>query len=122
MKSISADVARALAGHQGNQLILDGLTDLSVEVAEALAEHKGYYLNGIRKRSATWEQEFANQNPGSLRLGGLTELSVEAATALAAHKGKLFLNGLKRVSSDVAAALWEKGVVELPSRFNRWDH
>ena len=62
------------------------------------------------------------EREGHLFLDGLTELSIEAAEALAGHRGALVLNGLKRVSAEVAAALWKKGVVQIPSRFNRWEH
>lgn len=67
LRSLSPDVAAALAVHTG-PLLLDGLQSLTEEAARALAAHVG-----------------------ELSLAGLTSLSAEARTALEDHDGPVVL-------------------------------
>ncbi|MCE2728027.1 MAG: hypothetical protein LW698_14825 [Planctomycetaceae bacterium] len=94
LKSIDAELAKALAGYARGPLLLNGLTTLSGDAAKALA-----------------------QREGELSLNGLTTLSDEAAKALAQHKGTLYLNGLTTLSPQAARALsaGEKWNGQLPS-------
>jgi hypothetical protein len=108
---LDADAAKILAGHEGWDLNLNGLTDISVEVAEALSEYEGHwcllgrlFLNGLTELSVEAAEALARQI-GALALNGLTELSAEAARALAGHQGSLSLDGLADLSAEVAEAI-----------------
>lgn len=82
--SLTAEVANALARHQG-WLILDQLTEIDGTTVDALAGHTG-----------------------SLSLNGLTHLTDEAAAALANYQGEcLSLTGLNELSDVAATSLSE---------------
>jgi len=108
LKTISPEVAKELARHEG-WLSLGGLATLSDETAEALVAHKGYlHLDGLKKISDQAAQALARHN-GELFLNGLTSISDEVAKALAQHRGgQLSLKGLTRLSSEAAKALAQR--------------
>jgi hypothetical protein len=96
LKSLNADVARALAKYDKGPLLLNGLTTLDAQTAQTLASFPKW----------------------TGRLPRLTALeapdAVATARALAARPGRLRLTGLKRVSPKTLAALIEKRDVEIP--------
>jgi stage V sporulation protein K len=106
LKTLTADVAEALAQHCGT-LGLNDLTELPVDVAEALAQHRGTLaLSGLTELPVDVAEALA-QHRGTLVLNGLTELPVDVAKALAQHRGPLSLHGLTALSAGLAAALAE---------------
>ena len=106
LKTLDADVARALAGYEGS-IVLNGLTTLSPEAAAGIAKHKGYLvLNGLTTLSPEAATALAQYEGGMLFLNGLSSLSPEVATALAEYdEGYLVLNGLTALDAATAKAL-----------------
>lgn len=82
LRTLNYGVASALAATR-LPLHLNGLVDLPPEVAKALAGHRGPCLamNGLRTIDAAAASEIANYH-GTLELGGITSLSPAAARAL----------------------------------------
>ena len=90
-ETIEDAAAVALASYKGDELRLDGLTEISDASAAALAKYEG-----------------------ELYLGNLSELSDVAAAALAEHKGgRLSLGGLKELSDAGLEMLEVKPNIEL---------
>ncbi|MBM3972403.1 MAG: DUF1588 domain-containing protein, partial [Planctomycetes bacterium] len=104
LKSLSPDVAKELAKHEG-WLSLNGLTEISDAAAASLGQRKGdLHLNGLAKISDAAAASLAGIR-SELALNGLTTLSDESARALAKQTGgRLMLKGLTTLSSEAAKA------------------
>ena len=101
---ISVETAEALAGYEG-YLMLDGLVQLSDDVAAALAKFKGRNLDldGLQTISNKGLATLATS--GAKRLSfGFKSISEEIAEILSAYKGELGLD-ITRLSAPVAAIL-----------------
>lgn len=105
-EEITSEVAEALAEFRGEMLIL-GLKSLSPEVATALAKSQAanVWLHSVTSVSPE-ASEAISKLRGHLVLTGLAELdSVPLAEKLAARPGALSFPYLKRLTPVVAAAL-----------------
>jgi hypothetical protein len=100
---VDADIARALALHDGERLALNGLVAISDDVAEALANFTGdLSLRGITDLSARSEQLLGH--------GRCKHISVPKLRRLtdAAFAKKAFLNEIESASVDALQGLVEK--------------
>ena len=107
LKSLDADVAKALAGFRG-ALWLDGLESLASDVVRSLATHKGdsISLNGLSMLSDEAAKALASHGGDSLSLDGLQSLCPAVARALARYRGRLLsLEGVKAISDEAAEML-----------------
>ena len=106
LKTLDADVARALAEYGRGRLLLNSLTTLDAATAQALAQCKGgLSLNGLTTLNAATAQALAQCKSG-LSLNGLTTLDAATAQALAACSGEsLVLDGLKTLDVAIAEVL-----------------
>lgn len=107
LKSLAADVARALAGFRG-ELLLNGLTSLSPAAARGLAAHKGgmIVLDGLGMLTDEAAKALGSHRGSGLSLNGLQGLSPAVAQALARYKGRqLWLDGVRTLSDEAATAL-----------------
>ena len=103
---ITPDVAGVLSEHRGGGLYLNGLKSLTPETASVLSSYKGdLVLAGLSSVSVQVACELARHRDGSLILSGLVEISPEVAACLAKKIGPLFLNGLIDVNYPVLEAL-----------------
>lgn len=103
---MTPDVAEVLASFRGDTLIL-GMKSLSPEVAAALAKSQAanVWLHSITTVSPK-AADAISKLPGHLVLSSLTELdSVTLAGKLAARPGALSFPFLKTISPEVASAL-----------------
>ena len=134
MKTITADVARALAqpdrplSLEGLTALpddvaailmekrltkLNGLTELSPQAAKALAatrrdhNHAPLFLNGLKTLPDEVATELQGATNCDLHLDGLTSLSPAAARAISQRSRDLYLNGLKTIPDDTLQALAE---------------
>ena len=107
LTSISVETAKALAGYEGC-LMLDGLARLPDDVAAALAKFKGENLDldGLQSISDMGLATLATMKAEGLSLG-LARITVAQAKILKAFKGKLSLS-VKHLSAEVAAVLGER--------------
>lgn len=124
IRELDPEVAVILGGYRGD-LLLDGLTTLSVEAAAALASHGGAAggdvdphaiasrvaeafeagdLDGDRLAAIIGEFGGHADMP-RLSLGGLESLDADVAAALAGHLGALGLDGLQTLGTESAQAL-----------------
>jgi hypothetical protein len=100
---VDADIARALASHNGDRLALNGLVAVTDEVAEALATFTGdLSLKGITELSARSEQ--------LLGLGRCKHISVPQLRRLTdgGFAKKAILNEIESASVDALQELVEK--------------
>jgi hypothetical protein len=119
LKTLDAEVARALAGYGKGPLVLDGLTTLDADTAAALAEVSGVLsLAGLATLDADTAAALAKFAGPQLALGGITAFdspdSVAVAKALATRQGPLSLPNLEKISPKTLTALIEKQDVEIP--------
>lgn len=107
LTSISVETAKALAGYEGC-LMLDGLARLPDDVAAALAKFKGenLTLDGLQSISDKGLATLATMKAEGLSLG-LARITVAQAKIMKAFKGKLGLS-IKHLSAEVAAVLGER--------------
>ena len=105
LRTVSVEVAGALANFPGRTLDLSGLKNLSPDTAGALAKFKGcLFLNGIvRLDGGAALLLFARSSP--LVMDNLNNLPASALESLAAGKGNLTFEGVQRISLEQAKAL-----------------
>jgi hypothetical protein len=106
LKTLDAEVARALAGYRKGPLVLDGLTTLDADTVAALAEVSGVLsLAGLTTLDADTARALAEYRGQALFLGGLSALDADTAEAFAGFSGhSLVLDGLTSLDGDVASA------------------
>ena len=107
LTSISVETAEALAGYEG-YLMLDGLARLPDDVLAVLAKFKGEKLDldGLQSISDMGLATLATSKAEGLSLG-LARITGAQAKILEAFKGKLSLS-VKHLSAEVAAVLGER--------------
>lgn len=105
---LEGDVAKALAAHQGGQLVLASLLEIDAESASELSQHKGGRLvfDSVSKIDGLVAQNLSKYK-GDLYLIGLLDIDLEVAQAFGQHEGDLKLDGLKRINSSVAPYLFK---------------
>ena len=104
---ISAAAAGVIASSDDcDDLILDGLTEVSDAAAAHLGQHQGILdLNGLTEISIAQAESLSKHEGESLDLGGLLKLSDAAAEILSKYKGSLGLRGLTEISDAAAESL-----------------
>lgn len=106
LKSLSPDVAEALAKSQAANVWLHSVTSVSPEAAEAIVKLRGHlFLTGLAKLDSVSLAEKLAARPGALCFPYLTTISPEIAAALAKNQQSLTLAGLTDVSLDVQEKL-----------------
>jgi hypothetical protein len=116
LRSLSPEVAAALAKSQAATVWLYSVTSVSAEAAEAISMLPGHLvLTGLSELDSVPLAEKLAAQPNALSFPYLTTISPDIAAALAKNERSLTLAGLTDVSLDVQEALAETiGVVSLP--------
>ena len=117
LKSLSPEVAAALAKSQTANVWLHSVTSVSPEAAEAISTLRGHLvLTGLAELNSVPLAEKLAARPGALSFPYLKRVTPEVAAALAKSEGRLTLAGLTDVSPEVQEKLAETvGSLSLPS-------
>lgn len=117
LRSLSPDVARALAKSRADTVWLHSVTSLDPEAADALAGMPGnLVLSGLVKLDAVPLAKKLARRPAVLTLPYLKQIGPEVAAALAENPRGLILAALTDLSPDVQEALAKTaGALTLPS-------
>jgi hypothetical protein len=117
LKTLTPEVAEALATSQAATLWLPSVTSVSPEVAASLAKTKGkLVLSGLSELSSVPLAEKLVSRPGALSFPFLTSISPEIASVLAKSSRSLTLAGLTRVPLEVQEKLAQTpGALYLPN-------
>ncbi len=117
LKSLSPEVAAALAKSQAETVWLHSVTSVSPEAAEALVKLPGHlFLTSLAELDSVPLAEKLAARPGALSFPYLTTISPEIAAVLAKNERSLTLAGLTDVSLDVQEKLAETvGGLSLPN-------
>lgn len=117
LKSLSPEVAAALAKSQAGNVWLHSATSVSPEAAESLVKLPGHlFLTGLAELDSVPLAKKLAARPGALSFPYLRKISPEIATALAKNERSLTLAGLTEVSLDVQQKLAETvGGLSLPN-------
>ena len=117
IKSLSPEVATALAKSRAENVWLHSVTSVSPEAADAIVKLPGnLYLTGLVELDSLPLAEKLAARPGALSFPYLKELRPEIAVALAKNERSLTLAGLTEVSPEVQEKLAETvGFLSLPN-------
>jgi hypothetical protein len=117
LKSLSSEVAAALAKSQAANVWLHSVTSVSPEAAEALVKLPGHlFLTSLAELDSVPLAKKLSARPGALSFPYLTTISPEIAAALAKNEQSLTLAGLTDVTLDVQEKLAETvGGLSLPN-------
>jgi len=117
LKSLSPEVAQALAKSQANTLWLHSVTSVSPEAAEIIARLPGKLLmTGLAKLDSVALAEKLASRPGTLSLPYLKQIKPEIAAALGRNERGLALTGLADIPPEVQDKLAEAvGYLALPN-------
>jgi hypothetical protein len=117
LKSLSPEVATALAKSQAANVWLHSVTSVSTEAAEALAKLPGHlFMTGLAELDSVPLAEKLAARPGALSFPYLTNISPEIAATLGKNERSLTLAGLTDVSLEVQEKLAETvGGLSLPN-------
>ncbi len=106
LKSLSPEVAAALARSQAANVWLHSVTTVSPAAAEAIVKLRGHLvLTSLAELDSVALAEKLAARPGALSFPYLTTISPEIAAALAKSERSLTLAGLTDVSTDVQEKL-----------------
>ena len=117
LKSISPEVAQALAKSQANTLWLHSVTSVSPDAAEIIARLPGkLVMTGLAKLDSVALAEKLARRPGTLSLPYLKQIKPEIAAALGRNERGLALTGLGDIPPEVQDKLAEAvGYLALPN-------
>jgi hypothetical protein len=117
LKSLSPEVAQALAKSQANTLWLHSVTSVSPEAAEIIARLPGkLVMTGLAKLDSVALAEKLAKRPGTLSLPYLKQIKPEIAAALGRNERGLALTGLGDIPPEVQDKLAEAvGYLALPN-------
>jgi hypothetical protein len=102
--SLSPEAAAELAKLDG-RLFLDGLTELPLDVARALVPFKGNMsLGGLTSLPEELAAVLGSRAKGNTHLNGLRTVAPASASKFDSHGGMLYLDGVKSMSNETAAA------------------
>jgi len=105
IEEMPVELARVLSNHEGT-LVLKNLKFLSSDAAQYLGRHKGRVdLAGLTEISDETAMYLAQSDKKDLRLSGLEKLTVTAASHLAPKVDYLFMDGLAKISPELAKEL-----------------
>lgn len=116
IRSLTPEVAEALAKSKAANVWLHSLSSLIPEAAEAVAKVPGHLvLTGLTELNSVPLAEKLAKRPGALSLPYVKQITPAIARALATHEGSLTLGGLTNVTPEVQNILAEAtGPVHLP--------
>lgn len=117
IKSLSPEVAAALANSQAANVWLHSVTSVSTEAAEAIVKLRGHLiLTSLTELDSAPLAAKLVSRPGALSFPRLKKISPEIAAALAKNERSLTLAGLNDVSAEVQEKLAETvGGLSLPN-------
>jgi hypothetical protein len=117
IRSLSPEVATALAKSQAANVWLHSVTSVSPEAAEAIVKLPGHlFLTSLAELDSVPLAEKLAARPGALSFPYLTTISPEIAAALAKNERSLTLAGLTDVSLGVQEKLADTvGGLSLPN-------
>jgi hypothetical protein len=117
LKSLSPEVAQALAKSQAATVWLHSVTSVAPEAAEALAKVPGHLvLSGLVELDSVPLAEKLARRPGALSFPYLKQITPETALALGKNPRSLTLGGLTDVSLEVQDKLAETvGALTVPN-------
>ena len=120
LKSLSPEVAAALAKSRAVNVWLHSVTSVSPDAAEALVKLPSHlFLTGLAELDSVPLAEKLAAGPGALSFPYLTRISPQIAAALAKSEQSLTLAGLTDVSLDVQEKLAETvGRLSLPNQMS----
>ena len=102
--SLSPEAAAELAKLDG-RLFLDGLTELPLDLARALVLFKGNMsLGGLTSLPEELAAVLGSRAKGNTHLNGLRTVAPASASKFDSHGGMLYLDGVKSMSNETAAA------------------
>lgn len=104
VRSLSPEIAQALAPNGGGELTLTGLENLPADVAKILGGSSFFGITLAATLAPQPAAELVGHN-GPLVLAGTRPPSLETAAALARHPGEIRLPGIVSLPANVAAAL-----------------
>ena len=107
VSALTPAVAKALATTNGS-LNLSGIKELPTEVAEALSAHTGPLDLGVTELSDDAAAVLA-KHPGDMRLKSLKSLTSLKLAQRLGQQEAVFINGVSRLSPDIAKALCPPG-------------
>jgi hypothetical protein len=116
LKSLSPEVAAALAKSQAANVWLHSVTSVSTEAAEAIVKLRGHLiLTSLTVLDSVPLAAKLASRPGALSFPNLKQISPEIAAALAKNERSLTLAGLTNVAPEVQEKLAEGGGLSLPN-------
>jgi len=117
IKSLSPEVATALAKSKAANVWLHSVTSVSPKAADAIAKMRSHLsLTSLSELDSVSLAEKLASRPGALSLPYLKKVSPEIAGALAKNERSLTLAGLTNISPEVQAKLAENvGFLSLPN-------
>ncbi len=117
LRSLSPEVARALADSQAATVWLHSITSVAPEAAEAIAKVPGHLvLSGLVELESVPLAEKLARRPGALSFPYLKQITPETAVALGKNPRSLTLGGLADVSPEVQDKLAETvGALTVPN-------
>lgn len=117
IKSLSPEVATALAKSKAENVWLHSVTSVSPKAADAIAKMRSHLsLTSLSELDSVSLAEKLASRPGALSLPYLKKVSPEIAGALAKNERSLTLAGLTNISPEVQAKLAENvGFLSLPN-------
>lgn len=117
IKSLSPEVATALANSRAANVWLHSLSSLTPEAAEAISKLRGHLvITGLTELASVPLAEKLASKPGALSFPYLNRITPEVAAALAKSPESLTLAGLTDISPEVEQKLAETiGSLSLPN-------
>jgi hypothetical protein len=117
VRSLSPEVAAALAKSQAANVWLHSVTSVSPEAAEALVQLRGHLiLTSLTELDSVPLATKLATRPGALSFPYLKTITPEVAAALAKNERSLTLAGLTEISPELQEALAETiGALSLPN-------
>ncbi|MCY2964293.1 MAG: hypothetical protein NT069_11775 [Planctomycetota bacterium] len=115
IRSLTPEVAVALARSQAANVWLHNLTSVTPEAGDAIVQLPGHLvLTGLAELTSPALAEKLAKRPGALSLPYVKTITLPIAVALVQHEGSLTLGGLTTVASEIQDKLAEAKVINLP--------
>ncbi len=116
IRSLTLEVAAALANSQAANVWLHSVTTVSPQAADAIVKLRGHLvLTGLTELTSPTLAEKLAKRPGALSFPYLKQITRPIAAALIQHEGSLTLSGLTTVVPEVQDTLAEAKFINLPS-------
>ncbi|VTR99827.1 hypothetical protein [Tuwongella immobilis] len=116
IRSLTPEVAAALANSQAETIWLHSISSVSPAAAEAIVDVRGHLvLTGLAELNSPALAAKLAKRPGLLSFPYLKQITLPVATALVQHKGSLTLGGLTNIPPEIQDQLAEASVIHLPN-------